>query len=98
MITESVYWIMLLLAGGLLGLVYFGGLWLTIRQLTHWKNPGLVMMLSLLLRVLVVVAGFYWLTDGQWRELLASLSGFVIVRMLMVRHYRPALPLKPVTR
>ena len=86
---ESMSWILIFLAGGVLGLFYFGGLLLTIRKMTQWKQPALLMILSLFVRVAIVVSGFYWLTEGQWRELLVALIGFIVIRMIMVRRFGP---------
>lgn len=95
---ENINWLLPLLAGILLGMFYFAGLWFTIKQLTHWKNPALAMTLSLFLRLGIVVAGFYWFTDGQWQELLIALLGFVVVRMLMARRLGPGQLKTAVTR
>ena len=89
MIAQSISWIFIFLAGGLLGLFYFGGLLLTIRKMTQWKQPALLMILSLFVRVAIVISGFYWLTEGQWRELLVAFFGFIVIRMIMVRRFGP---------
>lgn len=89
MFYEIMIWILIFVSGALLGIVYFGGLLLTIRQITQSKRPALIMILSLFTRVAVVVSGFYWLTGGQWRELIVALIGFISIRMLMVRRFGP---------
>ena len=89
MFAQSITWIFIFIAGALLGLFYFGGLLLTLRKMTQWKQPALLMILSMMARVAIVVSGFYWLTAGQWRELVVALIGFIVVRMIMVRRFGP---------
>ncbi len=83
------------LAGGLmagigLGLIYFLGLWVTIRQLTHRKQTGLWIMASLVLRLALVLTGFYFLMGATgWQGLLAALLSFTLVRLLLTRWLGP---------
>ena len=72
-------------AGGLLGVVFFGGLWWTLRRAFASTRPALWIGASLLLRMASVVAGFIVVSAGDWRKLLASLLGFWAARWLVVR-------------
>lgn len=76
-----------LVAGVLLGLFYFIGLWWTIGRL-HGRQAALLFLSSFLVRTLVVVAGFYWVMEGRWERLLAALAGFLLARILVVRCVR----------
>jgi len=67
-------------AGLLLGVFFFGGLWWTVRRGVSAKRPALLFLGSLWLRTVVTVAGFYVVGDGDWRRLLACLLGFVVAR------------------
>jgi len=81
-------WLMLALAwmaGLLLGAIFFGGLWWTVRMGVTSGRPALLFLGSLLLRTVVVVAGFYFVGDGHWQRLLACLTGFVIARFIVTR-------------
>jgi len=69
------------LLGVLLGMLFFGALWLTIRRGLYSDAPGPWFFVSLLLRMLVILAGFYVVGHGDWRRLLACLLGFVLVRI-----------------
>jgi F1F0 ATPase subunit 2 len=71
------------MAGLLLGAIFFGGLWWTVRLGVASRRPTLLFLGSLLLRTVVVVAGFYFVGDGHWRRLVACLSGFVIARFIV---------------
>lgn len=72
-------------AGAGLGFFYFGGLWLTVRQLAKTEQPILWMGLSFLGRLGLTLFGFYLVADGHWERLLAAIAGFFLARLLLVR-------------
>lgn len=74
-----------LIVGLLLGTVFFGGLWWTVRRGVVARQPALWFGSSLLLRSAIVVAGFHYVGGSDWRMLLVCLAGFVIARMLIIR-------------
>src|SRR3990167_5758726 len=47
---------------------------------------------SLLLRLSLTLAGFYWVAGDDWRRLLACLLGFLLARLLVTRLTRPGQP------
>jgi F1F0 ATPase subunit 2 len=79
------------MAGLLLGAIFFGGLWWTVRLGVACRRPALLFLGSLLLRTVVVVAGFYFVGDAHWQRLLACLFGFVIARIIVTRLAGPPL-------
>jgi F1F0 ATPase subunit 2 len=85
-----------LLVGTLLGAFFFGGLWWTVRKspLSEWS--GLLFSGSFLLRMGVAVAGFYFVSRGDWRRLVACLFGFLLARIAVTRLIR--LPASKSTR
>jgi len=74
-----------ILAGALLGAFFFGGLWWTVRRGVTSSQPALFFLASLLLRTFAVLAGFYFVSLGDWRRLAASLAGFVLARIAIRR-------------
>jgi F1F0 ATPase subunit 2 len=74
-----------LVAGLLLGAIFFGGLWWTVRKGVSSKRPALLFLGSLLLRTGVVIAGFYLVSDGHWQRLLVCLLGFAVARFIVTR-------------
>jgi F1F0 ATPase subunit 2 len=72
-------------AGLVLGLFYFGGLWLTVRRIRCSTSPALLMLGSFVVRLLVTLCGFYLVMDGRWELLLACLSGFLVTRFVLTR-------------
>jgi F1F0 ATPase subunit 2 len=77
-----------LLAGGLLGTVFFGGLWWTVKRSVGSQGSALLFAVSFLLRMFIAVAGFYFVGHGDWRRLLACLCGFLLARILITRIMR----------
>ncbi|HEY5112588.1 MAG TPA: ATP synthase subunit I [Coriobacteriia bacterium] len=78
------------LAGGLLGTLFFGGLWWTTCRGVSAKQPALWFLLSTLLRTSIVLAGFYLVAGRHWERLLWCLLGFVMARLVVVHLTRPA--------
>lgn len=88
--TESLGLTFGLLAGVVLGAVFFGGLWWTVRHGISAKQPALWFFVSLLLRTSIVLLGFYFVLGDDWQRLLAGLLGFVIARRMVMRLTREA--------
>ena len=82
--------VLALVAGVLLGAMFFGGLWWTVRKGVSSKQPALWFFGSLLLRMGVALAGFYFVAGGHWERLLLCLLGFVMARLVVTRLTRPA--------
>jgi F1F0 ATPase subunit 2 len=74
-----------LMAGVLIGAFFFGGLWWTVQKSLTSNNPVLWFFGSTLLRTGFAVAGFYFTSRGDWRNLLVCLLGFVIARVVVTR-------------
>ena len=77
--------ISVLATGILLGFLFFGGLWWTVRQVAFCKYPALVVFASLILRMTMVLVGFYFISDGNIHRLLMCLLGFIIARLIVTR-------------
>lgn len=90
MLNDST-WIFLLgalLAGAGLGVMFFAGLWWTIRRGAASATPARWFISSLLLRTGIVLAGFYGVGAGQPLRLGMCLLGFVLARALVLRMTR----------
>jgi len=71
--------------GILLGVIYFGGLWLTVSRLSRVKRPGLVTLGSLVLRLSALMVGFYLIMgESHWLQLLVCLGGVLVSRKFML--------------
>ncbi len=71
--------------GVLLGVMFFGGLWRTVRKGFSSKQPALWFLGSLLLRISITLAGFYFVSGNHWERLLVCLLGFFLARLIVTR-------------
>jgi len=76
-----------LLAGILLGYLYFRGLWWTVQRMVEHHKPYRLALFSFFIRTLVAVAGFYLLLQFRWEALAVALLGFFSVRLAAVRKW-----------
>ena len=74
-----------LVAGLMLGAIFFGGLWWTVRKGVSSKHPALWFLGSMVVRMSIVLAGFYFVGRGDWQRLTACLVGFIIARFIVLR-------------
>jgi F1F0 ATPase subunit 2 len=79
--TETLALALAWMAGGVLGAIFFGGLWWTVRKGVSSKQPALWFSGSLLLRMSIALAGFYFVSGGHWERLVLCLLGFVMARL-----------------
>jgi len=75
--------------GMILGLCFYGGLWLILRKLQQLQYPAIWISLSLLLRTLSVVFVLYLLFSDSWQQLLIALLGMLVTRALLVKRIKP---------
>ena len=80
------------LAGAGLGGMFFGGLWWTVHAAMSSSRPALWFLASLVLRMSLVLAGFFFVSGGHWQRLLICLLGFVMARPVvtwLTRSFEP---------
>lgn len=83
--SEAILLALALLAGMLLGAIFFGGLWWTVRKGLASTRPAQWFIASLLLRIAITLCGFYFVAGADWRRLAACLLGFIIARAVATR-------------
>ena len=81
--TEPLILTLALVAGAGLGVIFFAGLWWTVRKGLASKQPALWFFCSLLLRMSIVLAGFYFVGLGHWQRLVLCLLGFLLARFVV---------------
>ncbi|MDI1230812.1 MAG: ATP synthase subunit I [Methylobacter sp.] len=86
---DGLWVIGVLVWGALLGLMYFGGLWLTLRRLTEVKYQTVWVLGSLAIRNVLAVVGFFPVVKLGWQYALICLLGFILVRFIVVRRISP---------
>jgi F1F0 ATPase subunit 2 len=75
------------LSGLLLGILFFGGLWWTVRRGLTSRGAAAWFMVSLLVRTVLVVAGFYVVTRGELFRLIVCLLGFLVARQFITARH-----------
>jgi len=83
--SETLSLVLALVTGILLGVMFFGGLWWTIRKGLSSKLSALWFVGSLMLRTGIAMAGFYFIARGHWERMLLCLFGFVMARVVVTR-------------
>jgi F1F0 ATPase subunit 2 len=76
--------ILVFLAGIILGFIFFGGLWFTVKKSINAKLPALMVSSSFFLRIAITMLGFYLVGVGNWQRLLVCLLGFITARFLVL--------------
>jgi F1F0 ATPase subunit 2 len=74
-----------LISGLILGVLFFGGLWLTVKKALGTKYSALWFLGSSILRTALVLTGFYFVSQGSLSQLLISVAGFIAARFLVLR-------------
>lgn len=72
--------------GSVLAIVYFGGLWWTVRRLPAAEHPVALYFGSVAFRLAFAVVGFYlMIANCDLQTLVACLLGFIAMRLFLVR-------------
>ena len=79
-----------LVSGLLLGAIFFGGLWWTVQKGVSSEQPAIWFLGSLMLRMSIVLVGFYLVGHGQWKRMVACLLGFIIARFIVTALTAPS--------
>jgi F1F0 ATPase subunit 2 len=88
---SELIWIGLgILTGLLIGIIFFGGLWWTVRVGLCSKRPALWFLTSWLIRFGVGLAGFYLVGAGYTNRFIGCLLGFVTARWVVGHGLRSA--------
>lgn len=91
MVTTNVHYLFIAFLVGIgTGIVYFGGLWWTVRQLPFVRQPALLMLGSFFVRTGISLTAFYLASGGHWERILVSLLGFIVMRCFLVHRVRLA--------
>ncbi len=83
--NDFLFLVLALVAGHVLGVIFFGGLWWTVRRGIFAKSPALWFLGSTLLRMGMVLTGFYFVGRGNWQRLVVCLLGFIAARFIVMR-------------
>jgi F1F0 ATPase subunit 2 len=82
--SEVLYMILSFIAGLLLGTLFFGGLWFTVKKIVHTKTPALWFFGSFIFRMGITLLGFYGIARNNWYSLLVCVGGFIAARFIVI--------------
>ena len=83
--NEILFMVFAFMAGIVLGIIFFYGLWLTVKKAVTAKIPALWFVGSFLIRTAIALTGFYYISQGNWQRLLICLLGFITARYFIKR-------------
>ena len=78
-------WGLAFLWGAVLGLFYFGGLWLTLKMMHRKERPKRWLAFSYILRVAGALAGFWVVVQKDPGAFLFTFLAFFAVRIILTR-------------
>lgn len=83
--NETLFLTLTFMAGLVLGALFFGGLWFTVRKAVSANVPALWLIGGFIIRTGITLIGFYYVSIGSWQRMLSCLVGFVVARMLVMK-------------
>ena len=83
--NDTLRLVLALVEGLFFGAVFFGGLWWTVQKGVSSNGSALWFFGSFLVRMSIVLVGFYFIALGHWQRLIVCLLGFVIARFIVTR-------------
>lgn len=88
--NELIQYILILTAGFVLGVLFFAGLWFTVKKSVSAKNPILWILGSFIVRMGFVLPGFYHMAQFGWHAMFLGLFGLILARFIIkyfIRNY-----------
>jgi len=85
MSVDVTLWGLAFLWGAVLGLFYFGGLWLTLKIMQRKERPKRWLAFSYILRVAGALAGFWVVVQKDPGAFLFTFLAFFAVRIILTR-------------
>jgi F1F0 ATPase subunit 2 len=83
-------WLVAALAGALVSLLYFAGLWWTVQRVAAARYPVVLLTASFLFRALLAVGALWLIVQGDVGRVLVALGAFLIVRSAVLWRVRPS--------
>jgi F1F0 ATPase subunit 2 len=83
--TDLLAFTLAFLTGAVLGFIFYGGLWLTVRKVVTAKRQPLWLPASLFVRILITFAGFFIICGANHKNFAACVAGFIFARLLAMK-------------
>jgi F1F0 ATPase subunit 2 len=74
--------------GIILGIIYFGGLYLSIQKINQVKYPSLLMTLSFVVRMAILLGTFFYISKNGYKDILFALLAVILVRVIMTFKFK----------
>lgn len=82
----NIYTLISLFIGLILGLLYFAGLWLTVKNMQKSRSPVALTLVSFFLRTATVLLVLIFVArQGNYINIITLLAGFIIGRLILSR-------------
>ena len=82
----NIYTLISLFIGLILGLLYFAGLWLTVKNMQKSRSPVALTLVSFFLRTAAVLLVFIFVArQGNYINIIVLLAGFIFGRLILSR-------------
>ncbi|MCK5768174.1 MAG: hypothetical protein KAH35_07375, partial [Candidatus Atribacteria bacterium] len=79
----NIYTLISLFAGLILGLLYFSGLWLTVKNMQKSRSPVALTLVSFFLRTAAVMLVLIFVArQGNYINIIVLLAGFIFGRFI----------------
>jgi len=84
----NIYSLLIFFIGLILGLLYFTGLWLTIKNIHKSRSPVLLSLGSFVLRTAAIFLVLIFVArQGSFINILILLIGFIVGRFILTRRF-----------
>jgi F1F0 ATPase subunit 2 len=83
-------WLVAALAGAIVALLYFAGLWWTVQRVADARYPVALLAASFVFRAALAAGALWLIMQGDVWRLLVALGAFLIVRAAVLWRVRPA--------
>jgi F1F0 ATPase subunit 2 len=85
--TDILMLAFMLAYGIALGIIYFGGLWLTLQRLTSARHPAILALGSFSVRSGACLFGFYLVSENGIDGIAYCLTGFIMVKVILIHKW-----------
>ena len=82
---NPVLWGLSIIWGVLLGLFYFGGLWITLKYIYRANRPKTLLAISFVIRITFIMVGFWVIMRKDPVTFLLTFPAFLITRAILTR-------------
>ncbi len=76
------------IGGIILGFLFFYSLDIGVNESKKFKNPSLFIFVTSIVRILLLLIGFYYLAQNSGNRFFAALVGAILSRVYIVYFYR----------